>query len=253
MKIRLLRGRDFSSKIPADSSMSAIVNEAFVKKMGWTNAIGKKVEGYNRKASVVGVVKNYNYKSLHNAVDPIIIGYNTFPPSCVSLKTDPQSIPAIAAAWKTYFPSLPFEYEFLDEAYAKQYEKDRVAQTLFSFFTLFAIIISAMGLFGLVSLMAVQRSKEVSVRKVLGASISQLLSLLSRSFVRLILLASVISIPVSWFTLNKWLSNYAFHVQLSWWMFVLPVVLVLLVSLLVISQQVIRAALANPITALRNE
>jgi putative ABC transport system permease protein len=199
------------------------------------------------------VIKNYFFKSLHNAVEPIVILYNRQTVAVVTVKTDTKNIPRIAEIWKTHFPSQPFQYDFLDEALAGQYKKDRTTQTLFTYFTFFAIFISAMGLYGLVSLMAVQRRKEIGVRKVLGASLVRLISLLSKGFLKLILIASVLAIPISWYAMNKWLQDYAYHISLHWWMFTLPVVLIIFVALLVIAQQILKAAMENPVKSLRSE
>jgi putative ABC transport system permease protein len=124
---------------------------------------------------------------------------------------------------------------------------------LFTFFTLLAIFVSMMGLYGLVSLLAIQKSKEISVRKVLGASLSQLLALLSRGFVKLIIIASVLAVPMSWYAMNKWLQDYAYHISLSWWMFCIPVVLIICIAFFVIAQQLFKAALQNPVKSLRSE
>jgi putative ABC transport system permease protein len=159
----------------------------------------------------------------------------------------------VAAAWKAHFPARPFTYTFLDETYKAQYDKDRLTMNLFTYFTVLAIFISCLGLYGLVSLMAVQRTKEIGVRKVLGASLQQLLVLLSRGFVQLIIIASLIALPIAGIAMSQWLSSYAYHISLSWWMFLLPVLLIVLIALVVIGQQVVKAALTNPVHALRNE
>jgi len=253
LNIRIKEGRNITDSFSTDQNNAFIVNEAFVTKMGWKTALGKSMDGFNRKGKVVGVIKNYFFKSLHNAVEPIVILHNRQTVAVVTVKTDTKNIPRIAEIWKTHFPSKPFQYDFLDEALAGQYKKDRTTQTLFTYFTFFAIFISAMGLYGLVSLMAVQRRKEIGVRKVLGASLVRLISLLSKGFLKLILIASVLAIPISWYAMNKWLQDYAYHISLHWWMFTLPVVLIIFVALLVIAQQILKAAMENPVKSLRSE
>ncbi len=253
LNIKIKEGRNITDSFRTDQNNAFIVNEAFVDKMGWKNALGKSMDGFNRKGKVVGVIKNYFFKSLHNAVEPIVILYNTRTVALVTVKTETKNISRIAEIWKAHFPSQPFQYDFLDEALAGQYKKDKTTQTLFTYFTFFAIFISAMGLYGLVSLMAVQRRKEISVRKVLGASLTQLISLLSKDFLNLILIASLLAIPISWYTMNKWLQDYAYHISLSWWMFTIPVVLIIFVALLVVAQQLFKAALENPVNSLRSE
>ena len=255
LQIPLKEGRNVSDSLATDRTEAFIVNEAFVEKMGWTSAsaLGQPMDGYFHKGKVVGVVKNFYYKSLHNMVEPLVMVYNTNPIRAVVIKTQPKDIPLVAAAWKEHYPNAPFSYSFLDEAYKAQYDKDRLTMKLFTYFTVLAILISCLGLYGLVSLMTVQRTKEIGIRKVLGASVQQLVSLLTRDFVKLILLASLIALPVAGIVMHQWLSSYAYHISLAWWMFLLPVALIILIALAVIGQQVVKAALTNPVTALRNE
>lgn len=253
LQIRLKEGRNVSDSLSTDKTEAFLVNEAFVEKMGWTSALGQPMDGYFHKGKVVGVVKNFYYKSLHNMVEPLVMVYNTNPIRAVVIKIQPKDLPLVAAAWKEHFTAKPFAYTFLDESYKAQYDKDRLTMKLFTYFTVLAILISCLGLYGLVSLMAVQRTKEIGIRKVLGASVQQLVSLLTRDFVKLIILASLIALPVAGIAMSKWLSAYAYHISLAWWMFLLPVVLIILIALAVIGQQVIKAALTNPVHALRNE
>lgn len=251
--IQLKEGRLFSDSLATDKDEAFIVNEAYVKNMKWQKPLGKSMEGYGKKGKVIGVVKNYYYQSLRETIRPTIIVLNRPMITTIAVKTEARNIPKITEQWKAVYPSLPFEYEFLDEAYAENYKKDRNTQALFTFFTALAIFISMMGLYGLVSLMAVQRAKEIGVRKVLGASLSQLLTLLSKGFVRLIIIAAVLAAPLAWLGMNRWLQDYAYHISLSWWMFVLPVFMIVLVAMIVIARQIITAALANPVKALRAE
>ncbi|NII25221.1 FtsX-like permease family protein [Pseudoflavitalea sp. X16] len=255
LQIRLKEGRNVSDSLATDRTEAFIVNEAFVEKMGWTSAsaLGQPMDGYFHKGKVVGVVKNFYYKSLHNMVEPLVMVYNTNPIRAVIIKIEPKDLPLMAVAWKKHFTAKPFTYTFLDEAYKAQYDKDRLTMKLFTYFTVLAILISCLGLYGLVSLMAVQRTKEIGIRKVLGASVQQLVSLLTRDFVKLIILASLIALPVAGMVMHQWLSAYAYHISLAWWMFLLPVVLIILIALAVIGQQVVKAALTNPVHALRNE
>ncbi len=253
LQIRLKEGRNISDSLRTDKTEAFLVNEAFVEKMGWTSALGQSMEGFGHKGKIVGVVRNFYYRSLHNMVEPLVMVYNTNPIGAVVIKIQPKDLPLIASAWKAHFPAEPFTYTFLDEAYKAQYDKDRLTMKLFTYFTVLAILISCLGLFGLVSLMAVQRTKEIGIRKVLGASVQQLITLLTRDFVKLIIIASLIALPLAGIAMNKWLASYAYHISLAWWMFLLPVVLILLIALVVIGQQVIKAALANPVNALRTE
>jgi putative ABC transport system permease protein len=155
--------------------------------------------------------------------------------------------------YKQFFPTIPMDYAFLDETVSKQYEKDRITMSLFNNFTILAIFISCLGLYGLISLVAIHRTKEIGIRKVLGASMVNLLVMLSKDFMKLVMIALLFAIPVTGFLMNNWLQSYAYHVSLSWWMFVLPAAVVLLVALMVISRQVVKTAVANPVDSLRME
>ncbi len=221
--------------------------------MGWTNGLGQALEGFGKKGTIVGVVRNFYYKSMHNVVEPLIMVYKDDFIQTVILKIHPKDMPIVADIWKKYYPADPIEYSFADENYQYQYAKDKLTMKLFTFFTILAIIISCLGLYGLVSLVTLQRNKEIGIRKVLGASVQQLVSLLTKDFVKLILLASLIALPTAGALMYQWLLNYAYHISLTWWMFLVPLVAVLFIALAVIGQQVMRAALANPVIALRNE
>jgi putative ABC transport system permease protein len=253
MQIKLKEGRNVSDSMATDKNAAFLVNEAFVARMGWDNAIGKSLEGYGHKGQVVGVVKNFYYKSLHNIIEPLILVQHTDRVSSVMVKTLSTDLTALKTTWNKYFTGNPFTYQFLDDTYATQYRKDDLTMKLFSWFTVLAIVISCLGLYGLVSLIAVQRTKEIGIRKVLGATLQQLISLLTKDFVKLITLASLIALPLAGYAMYKWLNDYAYHIPLQWWMFLLPVAAVLLIALLVIAQQIIKAALANPVDALRSE
>lgn len=253
MQIPLKEGRNLSDSFSTDKNNAFLVNEAFVKKMGWETAIGKNVEGFGYKGQVIGVVKNFYYKSLHNLIEPMVMVHHGDRVPAVMVKFSSDNTTALKTVWNKYFPGNPFTYEFLDESYAAQYRKDDLTMTLFSWFTVLAIVISCLGLYGLVSLIAVQRTKEIGIRKVLGASLQQLVSLLTKDFVRLITLASLIALPLAGYAMHEWLNAYAYHIEMQWWMYMLPVFVVLLIALAVIAQQILKAALTNPVNALRSE
>ncbi len=253
-QIHLLEGRNLSDSLSSDKKEALLVNEAFVKMMGWKSGIGKQIE-LGQKAHVVGVVKNFNYKSLHKIVEPLVMAYNNNPRyfNSPTIKINPEYLPIVRKLYKKYFPLLPFEYEFYDDIVAKRYEKDRVSMTLFKNFTLFAIFVSCLGLYGLVSLITVQRRKEIGIRKVLGATVNQLFALMTKDFIKLVIWALIIALPVAGFMMNKWLSSYAYHISLNWSMFVIPALLVFVVALVVISSEIIKAAWMNPVKSLRSE
>lgn len=252
-QIQLLEGRNLSAEFSTDKTEAFLVNEAFVKAMGWTNAIGKEIEGFQHKGKVVGVVKNFYYKSLHNMVEPLVMVWNTFPANTITVKIKPEHLDVVKTLQKKYFAAQPFDYVFLDEVVNRQYKQDNISMALFNHFTMLAILVSCLGLYGLVSLIVAQRTKEVSIRKVLGATLQQLITLLTRDFMKLLIWAMLIALPVAGFLMSKWLSNYAYRIQLVWWMFLIPVALLLLITLLVISKEVIKTALINPVKSLKAE
>jgi putative ABC transport system permease protein len=252
-QIHLAEGRNLSDSLITDKKEGFLVNEAFVKMMGWRSGIGKSIEGFDHKGKIVGVVKDFHFKSLHNLVDPLVLVYNTSRANTATVKIKPGDLPIVKELFKQYFPVWPFDYSFFDEMISKQYEKDRITMSLFNDFTLLAIFVCCLGLYGLVALISVQRTKEIGIRKILGASLSQLLSLMTKDFIRLAFWALVIALPIAGIIMNIWLSSYAYHIPLSWWMFLIPVSLILFITLAVISRDIIRTASANPVTNLRIE
>jgi putative ABC transport system permease protein len=252
-QIRLAAGRNLSDSFGTDKKQAFLVNEAFVKAMGWKTGVGQSIEGFEHKGKIVGVVKNFYYKSLHNLVEPLVMVYNINPVNTITARIKPRDLPVVKDLFKKYFPALPLEYSFFDEIVNNQYEKDKITMSLFINFTILAIFVSCLGLYGLVALVAVQRTKEIGIRKVLGASLRQLLSLLAKDFLQLVCWSLVIALPVAGFVMNKWLNAYAYHTPLSWWMFAIPAVVVLLIALAVISREILRTALTNPVKSLKTE
>jgi len=255
LHIPLVAGRNFSDSFPTDKKGGVLVNEAFVKAVGWGDPLGLSIKGgfSLENGKVVGVVKNFFWRSLHNAVEPMVMLYGTDPPMQVLVKTTAGEIPRLKQLWKSYIPSRPLAYYFMDENFNEQYKTDRVSLFLFDAFTGLAIFISCLGLYGLVSLITVQRAKEIGIRKVLGATLSQLVLLLSKDQVRLIGVASCIALPLAAIGASRWLSSYAYHTSINVWMFVLPVGVLLLLALMVTGYRIVRAALRNPVENLRSE
>jgi putative ABC transport system permease protein len=252
MHIALAEGRNYSDSMATDRTGSYIVNQAFVRSMGWNSGLGQSI-GSDNKGKIIGVVEDFFWRSLHNSIDPTLLIYKTDPPNAVLVKTSPSEIPRLKQVWKTYFPVSPFEYWFMDEAFNAQYKSDRTAQFLFNAFAGLAILISCLGLYGLVSLITIQRTKEIGIRKVLGASISRLVVLQSAGQLWLIGWASLIALPLAALGAQKWLESYAYHASINVWMFVLPVVVLLLLALTVTSYRILRSAMANPVNSLRAE
>lgn len=198
-------------------------------------------------------MKNFYFKSLHDVIEPVVMVYNTFPINTTTVKMKPKDLPIVKALFKKNLPEVPIDYSFVDEMVAKQYQKDRITMALFNAFTTLAILVSCLGLYGLVTLIAVQRAKEIGVRKVLGASLKQLFSLMTKDFMKLIFWALLIALPIAGIVMSKWLSSYAYHIRLSWWMFILPALSVFLIALVVISREIIKTAMINPVNTLRTE
>jgi putative ABC transport system permease protein len=174
-------------------------------------------------------------------------------PMAVLVKIDPKNLNAVKNTWHTYFPDSPFDFSFLDSKFNSIYQKDIATIRLFNYFTALSILIACLGLYGLAYLVALQRKKEISIRKVLGAALGQLLALLAKDFVKLVLVAGFIAIPLTLLIMNKWLATYAYHVAISWWIMLAPIVAMVMISLIVISYQTIKAALSNPVNSLKNE
>ena len=250
-KVQLLEGRNLSDSFETDKKEALLINEAFVKMMGWKSGIGKEIDGWGHKGKVVGVVKNFYYRSLHNLVEPLVMVYNNVSTNITTVSVSPENLAIVKNIYKQYFPAMPIDYSFFDEIISRQYEKDRITMSLFNNFTLLAIFISCLGLYGLVSLITIHRTKEIGIRKVLGASLSNLLLVLSKDFVKLVIVALMIALPVAGLLMHKWLQSYAYHEPLSWWMFLIPAVIVLLVAVAVISRQVLKTAFSRPVESLR--
>jgi putative ABC transport system permease protein len=253
LHIPIVQGRNFSNDMATDRQEAFLVNEAFVKKMGWHSPIGQAIEGSGHKGHVIGVVGDFYYKSLHNALQPLALIYNTSPSANIIIKAQPAELTRVRALWKQYLPGIPFDYIFMDQQYADLYQKDRTTMTLFNAFTLLAVFVSCLGLYGLISLVVLQRTKEIGIRKVLGSSVGQLVRLLLKGQLALIALAALIALPIAGVAAHRWLGTYANHTGLSWWMFVAPIVLTLGIAILATGYRVWLAARANPVQSLRSE
>jgi putative ABC transport system permease protein len=253
LNMKLIAGRNFSEAIVTDKKEGFIVNEAFVNQMGWKKPIGQPIDGFDHKGHITGVVKNFHYSSMHNPIAPLVMVYSSPKPTSVFVKIRPDQLKMIKAAWKSYFPDAPFSYNFLDDGFNTLYQKDITSIKLFNYFTILSIFIACLGLYGLAYLVATQRTKEIGIRKVLGAAIRQLLVLLAKDFVKLIAIAAILAIPLTWLIMNQWLTSYAYHISISWWLLTLPVFAILIISILVISYQTIKVAIANPVKSLKSE
>jgi putative ABC transport system permease protein len=256
MGLQIVEGRDFSKAIATDSSDAFIVNEEAVKEMGMKNPIGKWVSAWQKKGHIIGVLKDYHTQSLREAIKPIMLDvkeYEYF--GVIIIRTQPgrtkEALASLAKVYKDTNPNYPFAYQFVDEEYKKLYSTEFIISKLSILFSVLAILISCMGLLGLVMFSAEQRIKEISVRKVLGASLSQIITLFSKDFMVLVLIAFCIAGPIAWYAMNNWLSDFAYKIDLSWWIFALGGFASVLIALLTICFQAFKTANANPVKSLR--
>ena len=256
MQAHIVMGRDFSPNY--GDSANYIINETAMKKIGFPDPVGKQLDFWGIKGAIVGVVQDFNFNSLHEPVSPIIIRLTGFPAWGVALvRVNPgQMTSAIASLKKLHAelnPEFPFNYQFADEEYAALYESEQLVKSLSRYFVLLSIVISCIGLLGLVLFAAEQRTREIGIRKVLGASVYSLVELLSREFLVLVGIAFLIAVPLAWWLMHVWLQGFAYRVPVGPGEFILAGVSVLVITLLTISYQAIRAAIANPVKALRTE
>ncbi|MGG7663601.1 ABC transporter permease [Dyadobacter sp. BHUBP1] len=259
--LQVVAGRAFSKAYATDSTQSLMINEATAKVLGYRSAgeaIGKKFEQWGRKGVIIGVVRDFHFKSLQENIKPLTFRITDFwNGNLLSVKIDggnvKQTLSAIENQWKKANPDKPFTYYFLDEFYDRQYRADERFETLFLNFAGLAIFISCLGLLGLASYSTVQRTKEIGVRKVMGASAASIVGLLSRDFLQLVGIAFVIAAPLAWFAMHRWLEGFAYKTDIRAWIFVAAALLSTFVALATISFQSIRAALMNPIKSLRSE
>jgi putative ABC transport system permease protein len=256
--MKLVEGRNFSYAMAADTQGSVIINQTMAKKLNLKNPIGKRITNGYGKYTVIGVVEDFNYESMRDHIEPIVLNFG-LSTSIVSVKvggTDVKNTLAnITALWKKYSPDQPIRYTFLDEQFANMYADVQRTGSIFTSFAVLAVIIACLGLFALSAFMAEQRSKEIGIRKVLGATVSNITTLLSYDFVKLVLIAIVIASPIAWYGLNKWfLQDFAYKAPISWWwIFVLAGFTATFIALFTVSFQSIKAALMNPVKSLKAE
>jgi ABC-type antimicrobial peptide transport system permease subunit len=257
MKLKMLSGRDFSKDFPTDST-GYIVNEVALKRLGYTNPIGKPLTFWKKKGSIIGVLKDFHFDSMHEQIRPLIIrfgeqeGYGN-----ILVKTQPgktkEALASLENMCKEINPAFPFSYTFSDEEYQKLYRNEQIVTKLSNAFAFLAIFISCLGLLGLAMFTAEQRVKEIGIRKVLGASVRSLFSLLSSEFLLLVVISLLIALPVSWYAMGYWLQGFAYRTPMQWWMFALSGVIIIFIAMATISFQALKAALVNPIKSLRSE
>ncbi|MBC8048417.1 MAG: ABC transporter permease, partial [Fimbriimonadaceae bacterium] len=255
MNMEMREGRSFSRSFGTDSA-KIILNETAVKVMGLIDPVGKTIRRFGKNVQVIGVVKDFHFESLHESIRPCYLFL--WPPgniiiARVQVNNERQTIAAIERLYEKYNPGFPFTFNFLDEAYQKQYDSESRVSTLSKYFAGLAIVISCLGLFGLAAFTAQKRRKEISVRKVVGASVINITTMLSKDFLRLTFISLAIALPASWWLMSNWLQGFAYRISLTPYIFVIAGISVILLTLFTISFQSIKAAMANPVKSLRTE
>ncbi|HVX25657.1 MAG TPA: ABC transporter permease [Parafilimonas sp.] len=258
--LQLAAGRAFSKDFATDSTQAMIINESAAKMLRYASpqqAIGRNFSQWGRQGKIIGVLKDFHYASLQQPIEPLTMRIEPGGFGMLSIKVAatnlPSTIKVIENKWNTIIPNRPFEYYFLDEFFNKQYRDDENFGNLFFNFAVLAIFISCLGLLGLSSYSTIQRTKEIGVRKILGASVSGIVNLLSTEFIKLVLIAFVIATPIAWLSMSKWLQGFAYRTNISWWVFALSAFLSVFIAFATISYQAIKAAIANPVKSLRTE
>jgi len=262
MGFEMAAGRMLSAEFPGDTNFRTVVNEATLRKFGipLDKAVGSRLI-FNDKGEgleIVGVVRDFHFTDLHTVIEPYAFMpqfANDFNYIIAHVNTDDVSkvIPFLENKWKSMVPDEPFSYSFLNEDFQRNYSADARTSRIVNTFTVISILISCLGLFGLATFAAQQRIKEIGVRKVLGASIGSIVTLLSADFIKLVVVSIVIATPLTWYLMNKWLQDFAYKISIQWWMFALAGALAVIIALLTVSSQAIKAAITNPVKSLKSE
>ncbi|MFT4152878.1 ABC transporter permease [Parafilimonas sp.] len=259
MNIPVIQGRGFSRDFPNDTAKHTfLINETLLKLTGLKNPVGKRLHFFDYTGTIAGVVKDFHLTSLHDPIQPLVLywgeheGWGSVLVKTQAGKTQ-QAIAGMEKVFRQMEPGFPFRYHFVDEDYQKLYTSEITVSKLANCFSLFAVFISCLGLLGLTMFTAEQRRKEIGVRKVIGASISDIVTMLSKDIIKLVVISAIIATPVAWWAMNNWLQNFAYRINISWWIFCIAGMLALLIALATISWQAIKAATANPVKSLRTE
>jgi putative ABC transport system permease protein len=258
MRLKLAAGRDFSRDFPRDA-YGFIVNEVAARQFGYPDPVGRAITMWGRKGTIIGLVKDFHFGSVHDPTIPLIVYFerNDMDGGQLLVRIRPgktrEALAGLEAICKQLNPAFPFSYAFSDERYRQLYQDEQVVGRLADIFAVLAIFISCLGLLGLAMFTAEQRVREIGIRKVLGAGVGSLFGLLSAEFFGLVGIALLIAAPLGWYGMRQWLGGYAYHTNMPWWVFLLAAGLVLVITLVTVSYQAVRAALVNPIKSLRSE
>ncbi len=258
MGLEIVEGRDFSRATSTDSAAAFLINEEAARQMHMKDPVGKGISAWDKKGHIIGVLKDYHTYSLHEPIKPLIIDvkeYENFGVILVRLEIGNirQTLDALEQIYAKINPKFPFDYQFVDAEYNSFYSNERLMAKLISAFTFLAIAISCLGILGLIVFSVEQRTKEIGIRKLLGASVSGITGLLSKDFVKLVFIAIVLASPIAWWAMNKWLESFAYRISLNWWIFAIAGLASMVIALLTVSFQAVKAATANPVESLRSE
>jgi putative ABC transport system permease protein len=257
--IKIIKGRNFSEEYSSDAKGAFLINETAAKLLGWENPIGRELKHWSgEKGKIVGVMKDFNFSSLHLKIEPLYLfldpHYRNYLLSInINGSNLPETIKFIKEKFNAFYPKYPFKYEFLDEAFANTYKNEQDMGNSFIIFSLIAIFISCLGLLGLASYTAESRTKEIGIRKVMGAKISEISYQLIKDFLKWVLIANIIAWPVAYYFMNNWLQDFAYRTELTIWIFLISGVITLGIACTAVVYQAIRAASVNPIKSLRYE
>ena len=260
--IEMAAGRNFDPNLQTDRQEAVIINETAAETFGWADPIGKTIEDISSsqqlsQKTVIGVVKDFHYESLHKKIEPLYIGYTSHNLNSLSIRISPENVSStlsfLREKMNEFDPQRPFEYTFLDDSFDAQYRAEEKLSQIFTSFSILAVFIACLGLFGLASFTSEQRTKEIGIRRVLGASIKGIITLLSKQFAKWVLIANAIAWPIAYFALKAWLQGFAYRTNIAWFNFVFAAAISIFIALFTVSLQALRAATANPADSLRNE
>lgn len=259
-EMEVIAGRDFSRNFASDTTQAMMLNEKAVILFGYSSpedAIGKRFKQWGREGQIIGVVKDFHFTSLQSPIEPLSIRMEPTRTSLLTVKIAPenisQTIAAVEASWNKVLPDQPFDFYFLDEFFDRQYRSEQRFGNLFLNFSILAILISCLGLLGLASYSTIQRRREIGIRKIIGSSVTGIVNLLSVEFLKLVGIAFLIATPIAWIGMHYWLQDFAYRIDIEWWVFLLAGIAAMLIALLTVSFQAIKAAIANPVKSLRTE
>ena len=254
--IKVVEGRDFSREFASDT-LNYLLNETAVEMMNLEDPLGKQFDFWGRKGEIIGIVEDFHYRSLHDRIDPFVILLWPENTGYIMVKSLPgkttQALSSLQEVYSRFAPHYPFDYSFLDDDFESDYKGEMLIGKLANYFSAVVILISCLGLFGLVSFTAERKTKEIGIRKVLGASLAQLVGLISRDFMPLVLIALVLAVPIAWYLMKQWLQDFYYRISLEPWIFAAAGMAMIIIALTTVSYRAVRAGLINPVDALRNE